>query len=125
MENQPCSVCLLHPDSSNQEHPMINSKAISIAIVTAAAATMTFAIPPSTQPDVAAAPATAPVTATTRPSSPDQAFIDEAAKGGLAEVTLGQLAVRRAINPEVRQFGQQMVDDHTKVNSELLSFGMD
>ncbi|HEX8071690.1 MAG TPA: DUF4142 domain-containing protein [Pyrinomonadaceae bacterium] len=46
-------------------------------------------------------------------------FAQEAAHGGLAEVKLGTLAAERAANPAVRQFGQQMIVDHSKANAEL------
>jgi putative membrane protein len=46
-------------------------------------------------------------------------FVDEAAQGGLAEVELGKLAADRAASPDVKQFGQRMVDDHSKANDEL------
>lgn len=48
-------------------------------------------------------------------------FAKESAQGGLAEVQMGKLAVAHASNPAVKQFGQQMVDDHTKANNELLA----
>jgi putative membrane protein len=47
-------------------------------------------------------------------------FAMEAAQGGLAEVQLGRLAVEHATNPAVKQFGQQMVDDHSKAGNELM-----
>jgi putative membrane protein len=52
-------------------------------------------------------------------SSSDRMFIRKAAEGGLAEVQLGQLATEKADSPEVKQFGQRMVDDHSKANDQL------
>jgi putative membrane protein len=49
----------------------------------------------------------------------DRQFAREAAAGGLAEVKLGQLAVDKGTSDVVKSFGQKMVDDHTKANSEL------
>ena len=49
----------------------------------------------------------------------DREFVRKAAQGGLAEVQLGQLATEKAASPEVKQFGQRMVDDHTKANDRL------
>lgn len=49
----------------------------------------------------------------------DRHFMQEAAKGGAEEVTLGKLAASRASSPQVRAFGQQMVADHSKANHEL------
>jgi putative membrane protein len=53
--------------------------------------------------------------------SADQAFMMKAAQGGMAEVELGNLAVANAQSDSVKQFGQRMVDDHTKANDELKS----
>jgi putative membrane protein len=52
-------------------------------------------------------------------SSADASFITKAAEGGMAEVELGKLATQKASNDQVKQFGQRMVDDHTKANDEL------
>ena len=49
----------------------------------------------------------------------DRKFLEEAAKGGLAEVEMGKLASERAESPDVKQFGQRMVQDHGKANDEL------
>jgi putative membrane protein len=51
----------------------------------------------------------------------DRRFVTKAADGGQAEVQLAELAAQRATNPEVKSFAQKLVDDHTKVNSELMS----
>lgn len=39
--------------------------------------------------------------------------------GGMTEITLGKLAVEKASRDEVKQFGQKIIDDHTKSNDEL------
>jgi putative membrane protein len=52
-------------------------------------------------------------------ASADQAFVKEAATGGLMEVELGRLAAEKASNAEVKQFAQRMVDDHGKANQQL------
>jgi putative membrane protein len=49
----------------------------------------------------------------------DRTFIKKAAQGGLAEVELGKLATEKAASPEVKQFGQRMVEDHSKANEQL------
>jgi putative membrane protein len=49
----------------------------------------------------------------------DRQFIKKAAEGGLAEVELGKLASEKAESSDVKQFGQRMVDDHTKANDQL------
>ncbi len=52
-------------------------------------------------------------------SPQDQKFLKEAAAGGMEEVKLGQLAVQKAANTDVKSFGQRMVDDHSKANDRL------
>lgn len=49
----------------------------------------------------------------------DTTFVSKAAQGGLAEVELGNLASQKASSPEVKQFGERMVTDHTKANDQL------
>jgi putative membrane protein len=58
-------------------------------------------------------------TSATKSTSPDAAFVREAATGGLAEVELGRLATQKAQSADVKQFGQRMVDDHSRANDQL------
>jgi putative membrane protein len=51
----------------------------------------------------------------------DKKFATEAAIGGMAEVKLGQLAAEKATDPDVKQFGERMVQDHSKAGDELKS----
>jgi putative membrane protein len=56
---------------------------------------------------------------TTSPSASDKKFVQAALQGGAAEVELGQLAVQKAQSEDVRQFGQKMIDDHTKMGDQM------
>jgi putative membrane protein len=49
----------------------------------------------------------------------DKKFLQDAALGGLTEVALGKLAIEKGSSDAVKQFGQKMIDDHTKSNDEL------
>ena len=46
-------------------------------------------------------------------------FLTETAQGGLAEVTLGQMATAKSENEAVKNFGRRMVQDHSKANNEI------
>ncbi len=48
----------------------------------------------------------------------DKQFLMKAAQGGTAEVQLGKLAMEKG-GPEVKEFGQKMVDDHTQINKDM------
>jgi putative membrane protein len=52
-------------------------------------------------------------------SSADTKFMKGAATGGMEEVELGKLAAQKASDPDVKSFGQKMVDDHSKANDQL------
>lgn len=53
-------------------------------------------------------------------SSRDQKFLMDAAMGGLMEVQLGRWASQTGTSAEVKQFGQRMIDEHSKANTELM-----
>ncbi|HUJ21439.1 MAG TPA: DUF4142 domain-containing protein [Bryobacteraceae bacterium] len=53
------------------------------------------------------------------PRVDDRQFLKDAAMGGLLQVALGKLAVEKGSSDAVKQFGQKLIDDHTKVNDEL------
>lgn len=50
---------------------------------------------------------------------PDAKFYRDAAEGGLAEVAMGNLAQQKAQSPSVKEFGAQMVKDHSAANEKL------
>lgn len=89
---------------------------------------------PQTQPTTQSSPSASPQAQPTTQSSPsanpqsqtqlsasDKQFITQAAQGGMAEVQMGQLALKQASSDAVRKYAQQMIDEHTKVNKELMS----
>lgn len=49
----------------------------------------------------------------------DLTFMKEAARGGLAEVRMGQIGLSNGESQPVKDFSQRLVDDHTKANQEL------
>jgi putative membrane protein len=52
-------------------------------------------------------------------SPEDRVFLKEALEGGMAEVQLGQIALQKSDNADVKQFAQKMVDDHTRMGDQL------
>src|SRR4051812_4180370 len=51
----------------------------------------------------------------------DRSFIEKAAKDGSDEVEISRIAVERSSNPQVREFAQMMVADHSGANESLIS----
>jgi putative membrane protein len=86
-----------------------------------AASTLSLAAQSST-PASKANPATATKSAQTaaeKTANPDARFVMGVAEGGMAEIELGQLAADKASNAQVKEFGHQMMADHTKMGNEL------
>lgn len=48
-------------------------------------------------------------------------FWTTAARDGMAEVEMAQLALKKSQNADVKSFAQMMITDHTKANNELKS----
>lgn len=70
---------------------------------------------PATETKKPAAAATAEV------SAADRAFMMEAAKGGMKEVHMGQMAMKNSQNAEIKKLGTQIAADHSKANNELMA----
>jgi len=49
----------------------------------------------------------------------DALFAAAAADSGLSELTLSQLGVQQATDPELKRFSERMIEDHTRLNNEL------
>jgi putative membrane protein len=54
-------------------------------------------------------------------SHSDHTFFEKAAKAGMKEVTVSQTAMANLTNPQVKNFAQMMVTDHSSGNSELMA----
>ena len=53
--------------------------------------------------------------------SKDRDFMMTAAKGGMMEVHMGQMAAKEGQSAEVKKLANQMVTDHTKANNQLMA----
>jgi putative membrane protein len=63
----------------------------------------------------------APATKSSSLSVKDKTFMKTAAKGGMMEVAMGNLAAQNGQSDDVKSFGKRMVSDHSKTNDELKS----
>ncbi|MGN6704270.1 MAG: DUF4142 domain-containing protein [Burkholderiaceae bacterium] len=52
-------------------------------------------------------------------SKGDKNYMNEMAYANISEVATGQLAVEKTKNPEVKNFAQKMIDDHSKALDEM------
>lgn len=74
---------------------------------------------PSQQP-MASPGATTDAGAPNAQALDDQAFLRKAMQGDDAEVQLGQLAQQKSQSPDVKQFGEKMVQDHTQLGEKVV-----
>lgn len=51
----------------------------------------------------------------------DHEFLEDAAKSGMEEVSISRVAVDRSANPQVKEFAQMMVSDHTGANTKVIA----
>ena len=92
---------------------MSDRNLVAGALAFAMAVTVTYA---QAQRDIPTAQRDTSPAATTNA----QTFVNEMAIAGMAEVELGNMASQRAQNADVKAFGQMMVKDHTRANTELI-----
>jgi putative membrane protein len=88
------------------------TRSVALALGVALGAVSAHAQTPPRKPAAAAATATL--------NREDQRFVQEAGAGGLAEVELSKIA-QKSENPEVKNFADRMVQDHSKANQELVT----
>ena len=63
-------------------------------------------------------------TSPTSLSSRDRTFVMQAGQLSMMEVELGRLAQQRGSSAGVKQYGQEMVEEHTRANQELMQLVM-
>jgi putative membrane protein len=63
--------------------------------------------------------ASAPAGAATTMSKADQKILMDMAMGNMAEIEAAKLAQTKSQNEQVKTFAQQMIDDHSKVQTEI------
>lgn len=60
-------------------------------------------------------------TASAKSGNPDALFMTETAHMSHAEIAASQLALKKSNNPQVKRFAQQMIDDHSHGNQQLMT----
>lgn len=100
------------------------SRSAVIAVAISVAAFAAAATAPAPKKDAApaqAAPAKGKPNGAAEVSAADKKFMMKAAKGGMMEVAMGQMAADKAQSAEVKKIGKMMIADHTKANNELMA----
>jgi len=70
---------------------------------------------PTGTPSPYASPTASPVALT----APEKQFLENAGRGGMLEVQLGNLATQKASSNDVKQFGERMATDHGQLGQKL------
>jgi putative membrane protein len=73
----------------------------------------------SAQPNSGASASSAGNSGSSPSSNPDQDFVTKAAQGNSAEIELGKMVAAKTKDPNVKQFAQMMVKDHTTALNQL------
>jgi putative membrane protein len=100
-------------------HALLGGLAAVAAIATLDASAQSSGSPSSRPPSSSSQPSRAPSSSSqssATQSADDSKFLQEAIRGNMAEVKMGQLALQRAQSKDVRDYGQMLVDDHSKAN---------
>ena len=58
-------------------------------------------------------------TGMTQPVMGDKMFVKKAIMGSNSEIAAAKMALQKSSNPQVQQFAQKMVDDHTKMLDDM------
>jgi len=82
-----------------------------------AAPSPTVGVTPS--PTGTASPYASPTGSPVALTAPEKEFIANAARGGMLEVQLGNLATQKASNADVKQFGERIATDHSQLGQKL------
>lgn len=99
----------------NIKKPLLATAALAgvLALVPA------FAQAPSASTSSSMSKKTTTSTTTSMLSAGDRQFMTTASQAGMMEVELGKIAAEKGTNPDVKAYGQRMVDDHTKAGDQL------
>ncbi len=76
-----------------------------------------FAVPMAVQAQTPAAGMNTP--AASALSKADQKIVMDLARGNMAEIEAGKIAVAKAQSPEVKAYAQRMIDEHTKALTDV------
>src|SRR5262249_8146987 len=77
----------------------------------------TVGVTPS--PTGTASPYASPTGTPVALTAPEKQFMENAARGGMLEVQLGNLAAQKASNADVKQFGERIATDHGQLGQKL------